>query len=115
MSGKHYSWKRFWVPFGKEVPYNFDGFLYDPEEKWGNIYARDLTTLDKLGDSPALFLLGESGMGKTTVLEEEKQRLLGKGGTGPSPRVIYKNSGHRNKNFLSIELALFALQYFLFA
>lgn len=91
MSGKHYLWKRFWVPFGKEVPYNFDGFLYDPEEKWGNIYARELTTLDTLDDSPALFLLGESGMGKTTVLEEEKKRLRGKCGTGPSPRVIYKN------------------------
>ncbi len=91
VSGKHYLWKRFWVPFGKEVPYNFDGFLYDPEEKWGNIYARELTTLDTLDDSPALFLLGESGMGKTTVLEEEQRRLCGKCGTGPSPRVIYKN------------------------
>jgi len=69
-----YPWKRFWIRSGEAPLFDSDGFLSDPED--GNYWlASDLDSLKKLTDAPALILLGEPGMGKTTSLNEEKERL----------------------------------------
>lgn len=59
---------RFWNPLGKSY-WDDHGYLRDPEEY--PELSRDLRTLDQLADEPCLLLLGEPGIGKSTVLREQ--------------------------------------------
>lgn len=55
-----------------------DGFLYNPEHELARYYNPEAKTLEDYGqDNHCLVLLGEPGIGKSTSLEEEGQRLHG--------------------------------------
>lgn len=57
------------------------GFLPDPEGEFDRFRNSALRTLDSLGESPVLVLLGDPGMGKTTTLADEASRLRDAGMT----------------------------------
>lgn len=59
---------RFWNPLGKSY-WDDDGYLRDPDEF--PELSKDQRTLDQLADEPCLLLLGEPGIGKSTVLREQ--------------------------------------------
>ncbi len=81
-----YPWKRFWSPRGTSPPLWEDGYLLDLEA-WGSsafadlfgspdlaYRATSLRPLSKIVSLPCLVLLGEPGIGKSTVLDEEYSR-----------------------------------------
>lgn len=51
------------------------GFLYDPEEKYGEVFNPDLVTFEKLADVPCLALLGEPGIGKSWALRPDDPQV----------------------------------------
>jgi hypothetical protein len=67
--------RRFWLPRGTAPDLSDKGFLADPE------FLRTLSLpalaipLEALMDFPVLGLLGEPGMGKSTVLKQETRRI----------------------------------------
>jgi predicted NACHT family NTPase len=50
-----------------------NGYLADPEEKYGRIYNPFLFPFEEIAEIPCLILLGEPGTGKSTVLEEQHE------------------------------------------
>jgi predicted NACHT family NTPase len=74
MSSKRLDWTRFWSPRGSVIRLADGGYLLDPESEYGSIVNPDLTTLDYLADVPCLILLGERGIGKSTVMRAEYEK-----------------------------------------
>lgn len=70
-----YPWKRFWAPRGVQSALGDGGYLSDPDGPAGQILNPRLTTLAGLEDITWLALLGEPGIGKSTELWVEKERL----------------------------------------
>jgi len=68
-------WKRFWAPREGTLSLGDGGFLTDPEAKHGGALNPDLVALETLDEHPCLVLLGEPGIGKSTVAEEHYQRV----------------------------------------
>ena len=66
---------RFWLPYGEEIPLLDDGFMPDPSDRWLGGYVPDFRSLKDLGDIPLLILIGEPGLGKTTALRSEFERV----------------------------------------
>lgn len=73
----HHDWPRFWVPLGESVPLDGLGFLYDPEDKHAHYYytGHEVRRLNQLTGLPVAILLGEPGIGKSTALKDESNRL----------------------------------------
>lgn len=69
----HY--QRFWCPLGTDLRHDGDGFVYDPEAEYGHAANPLLLFLVDWGDAPCLVLLGEPGMGKSTELVAEHERI----------------------------------------
>ncbi len=68
----HYDWPRFWIAQTGLLDLSDAGFLRDPV---GTPRGGDtIRTLEDLALVPALALLGEPGIGKSTVLEREHKR-----------------------------------------
>ena len=67
-------WRRFWS--SREGTYSLGdaGFLVDPETEYGR-HVHEVIAIDRLEEAPCLVLLGEPGIGKSTVIREEQQRL----------------------------------------
>lgn len=63
----HYDWVRFLVPRHGAVGLDSAEFLRDPSDLLGN---PDLKTLSDLAHLPMAVILGEPGMGKSTLLRE---------------------------------------------
>lgn len=76
----HFDWIRFWLPRTEPLDLK-GGFLPDPEDEFDRFRNSALRTLDSLGESPVLVLLGDPGMGKTTTLADEARRLRDAGMT----------------------------------
>src|SRR5262249_26025784 len=55
------------------------GFLTDPESEYGRYLKPHAVSLDKMEASDCLVLLGEPGMGKSTTLAKERDRLVAMG------------------------------------
>ncbi|MEM7759294.1 MAG: hypothetical protein AAF298_14390 [Cyanobacteria bacterium P01_A01_bin.40] len=70
-----YDWQRYWYPETGNLKLDFSGFLCDPESKYGNIYNPDLVKFDAISDIPCLILLGEAGIGKTTAIKQEYEKV----------------------------------------
>jgi hypothetical protein len=68
-----YSWPRFWVPRDGIIDLSDAGFLRDPTD--GLTRSRGPALLAALQQWRALALLGEPGIGKSTTLKEEADRL----------------------------------------
>ncbi len=66
---------------GKSFPLDGDGFLHDPEDEYAHFYYGEyqLKLLNQLTQLPVAILLGEPGIGKSTVLKEEFLRLRTEG------------------------------------
>lgn len=73
-----HGWRRFWC--AREGTYSLgdDGFLVDPETELGR-HVHDVVALERLQEAPCLVLLGEPGIGKSTVIREECRRLASEG------------------------------------
>jgi hypothetical protein len=70
-----YHWIRFWLP--RDTPLRFDtqGYLPDPHEPLGAVYNPELRQIESMVDTPCLILLGEPGMGKSTVLRSHGEAI----------------------------------------
>ena len=68
-----YKWKRFWCPRDGNLNLADSGFLIDPDGEYGASFNPDVTSFDKIRDTPCLILLGEPGTGKSTALLEHKK------------------------------------------
>jgi len=71
---QRFDWRRLWCPLAREIRLDFGGFLADPTE-WLGVFNAHLKTLEQLADIPCLVLLGEPGIGKSTALRSERERL----------------------------------------
>lgn len=71
-----YAWRRYWVPREGTMFLGDGGFLNDPESKYASITSPDLAPLEALQDVPCLVLLGEPGIGKSTVVRDDFDRLV---------------------------------------
>lgn len=81
-----YPWARFWVPRDGIVNLSDAGFLLDPSEY--PLQSPGAVQLAALQEYKALVLLGEPGIGKSTTLKEEADRVDAVGGSTVS---IYEN------------------------
>lgn len=77
-SQQKHQWSRFWIPFDSDVSLDYDGFPVDPEGEFARYYSSS-HILASFDDVPALVLLGEPGIGKSTALAEECDRLKSAG------------------------------------
>ncbi|UAY70223.1 NACHT domain-containing protein [Bacillus paralicheniformis] len=71
-----YSWKRFWCSRSGIINLTSEGFLYNPESKWGNIYNPEVVSFQSISHLPCLVLLGEPGIGKTYTMKKEQQPYI---------------------------------------
>jgi len=70
---KDCKWKRFWIPKGETPKTTEDGFLKDPTSPWAKFDHIHAETLESIEDKACCVLLGEPGMGKSTVLDHYVQ------------------------------------------
>jgi len=76
MSEKRYDWKRYWIPQG-ESPIMSNDYFVEPltgDLRWYLPQSNGLP-LSALKDIPCLVLLGDVGMGKSTTIQEESDKL----------------------------------------
>ena len=77
-----YNWKRFWCPRGGSINLGDNGFLYDPDTKFGHIYNPNLVASEQLQEIPCLVLLGEPGIGKSYEVRRFYQVVRSQSKTG---------------------------------
>src|SRR3990167_5740391 len=75
VSDIRFNWERFWYPRGSSLNLSDDGFLPDPYSAHGRIANPKLVSLSKIHEAKALVLLGDPGMGKSTVMSDEESPL----------------------------------------
>ena len=68
------SWRRWWCPADEDPPIS-SGFLDDPAGPFATYFDYSLVELAQLDHVRCLVLLGEAGMGKSSELDVEEQRL----------------------------------------
>lgn len=74
---KHnYNWQRYWYKRGEEQP-SENGFLKVPKSRY-EISKSNIVTFGSICDKDCLILLGDAGLGKSTVMDEEVQKLKNK-------------------------------------
>lgn len=78
LGGDPIPWRRWWLPAGT-VPTLFDGLLPEPDEEYTRYLNRDLALLEHSDDMRARVLLADAGMGKSTELHKEVDRLRSAG------------------------------------
>lgn len=78
---RQYQWRRFWYKIGELPDLSDDGYLRDPEASSSFLVPSNLIGQDSLLRLPCVVLLGEPGMGKSTVINdlvaETKTRVAG--------------------------------------
>jgi len=74
MQKQNYNWQRFWCSTTGNLKLDYSGFLQDPEAEYGSFLNPDVINFDAISNIPCLILLGEAGIGKTTVIEQEYQK-----------------------------------------
>lgn len=73
-----YDWKRFWCPRSGKINLAGFGYLYDPNTDFGRHFNPDLVTFDAIAHIPCLALLGEPGIGKSSAIKAEKEKIAGR-------------------------------------
>lgn len=76
-----FPWQRYWYPVDSDWSLESDGFPADPEEEFAAYYPSRPQPLAAYADEAVLVLLGEPGIGKSTALREECERLEKAGAT----------------------------------
>src|SRR5271155_1470246 len=79
---------RFWVPRGIVTDLSDGGFFADFDSQYSAFAKAVAVRLETLEHTPALALLGEPGMGKSTVLDQEAQRLMDSPRTNEDPVLL---------------------------
>lgn len=74
LASERFSWRRWWCPADEDPPVS-SGFLDDPAGPFASYFDYALVELAQLDHVRCLVLLGEAGMGKSSELEVEEQRL----------------------------------------
>ncbi|MDO8356505.1 MAG: hypothetical protein Q7U76_08965 [Nitrospirota bacterium] len=72
MSDTHFHWKRFWHPRGSSLNLADDGYLPDPDSQSSRFWNKNVVSFDEISSLRALILLGDPGMGKSTILSEQE-------------------------------------------
>jgi hypothetical protein len=67
--------RRFWLTRGLAPDLSDDGFLVDPDTQSAAYAITPAFSIESLAAFPVVVLLGEPGMGKTIVLEQDAERL----------------------------------------
>lgn len=70
-----YPWKRFWCNREDGFTLDDDGYLHDPDSKYGTHFNPHIAPLSAFTDYPCLVMLGEPGIGKSTEFQAEVQRI----------------------------------------
>ncbi len=73
-----YNWKRFWCPRSGKINLAVFGYLHNPDIDFGRYLNPDLVTFDVISHIPCLALLGEPGIGKSSVINAEKEKIVSK-------------------------------------
>jgi hypothetical protein len=81
MSARPYPWTRYWQKLGEQPLAPANGYLPDFSDEISRAVHPEFRTLTDLDDVQCLVLLGEPGLGKTTAIEEEIERLRRQGQT----------------------------------
>ena len=93
-----YNWPRFWISQTELLDLSDAGFLRDPE---GRYYGDGpLRTLEQLQRIPALALLGEPGIGKSSTLEKESQRIAALPPEAKAVSIYVNLNGYSDENRL---------------
>ena len=74
LASERFSWRRWRCPADEDPPVS-SGFLDDPAGPFASYFDYALVELAQLDHVRCLVLLGEAGMGKSSELEVEEQRL----------------------------------------
>lgn len=70
MPNNRYEWKRFWLPRSNVAILLSDrGYFPDPDSEYARWQNPEATTFELIDHYPCLVLLGEPGIGKSTVME----------------------------------------------
>lgn len=77
---RQYDWKRFWCPRNGTLDLSDGGYLIDPEGPYGRYLGSDLRPFEEISSQSGLALLGEPGIGKTTTLRAEREKVEAGGG-----------------------------------
>jgi hypothetical protein len=85
-----YAWPRFWIPLGGLLDLSDAGFLSDPTDTHD---PDGPVTLAALESRRSVVLLGEPGIGKSTALKEEADRVEARS-QSPRPAAITLSSPH---------------------
>lgn len=72
MSDTHFHWKRFWYPRGSSLNLEDDGYLPDPDSQSSRLWNKQVVSFEEISGLRALVLLGDPGMGKSTILSEQE-------------------------------------------
>ena len=72
---RRYPWRRFWCPWEGNLDLGDGGYLVDPEGPFAKYIRSDLRPFEEISGLRCLALLGEPGIGKTTALEAEWQKI----------------------------------------
>jgi hypothetical protein len=77
MTEYKYNWKRFFCPREGYLDLSDGGYLFDPDtdSTWAKFHNHDLKTFNYIVDTPCLVILGERGMGKSRLLEAQKDNI----------------------------------------
>lgn len=67
--------KRFWNPFGRSISLADQGFLPDPSNEFARAYHPEAVPLADADTIRCLVLIGEPGLGKTTELRSDFERV----------------------------------------
>ena len=67
--------RRFWVPRGEDPDLSDEGFLVDPESELAQDRTSTAVPFESIGMFPILGLLGEPGIGKSTALKSDHDRI----------------------------------------
>jgi hypothetical protein len=88
---RHFPWKRYWVPQGQD-PVTRQGYFVEPglEDLFWSAPKTNAAPLSALKDIPCLVLLGDMGMGKSTVVREGATELS-KGVIGQKHAVVFQD------------------------
>lgn len=68
-------WKRFWCRSDGAFSLTPDGYLTDPEDRFTRLMNPDIVPFEDIMGIPCLALLGEPGIGKSTVMLAERTSI----------------------------------------